>query len=105
LVFDDSNPMKMALQHVQTVPVPPSARTTLPIPEALERIVLACLAKAPADRPPSAATVANMLAACPVDHWTNEDTEAWWRRHLPPSSSLRTLAQNPAGMPAIIRKV
>ena len=32
LVFPDSNPMTMALKHVQAMPDPPSARTALPIP-------------------------------------------------------------------------
>jgi eukaryotic-like serine/threonine-protein kinase len=105
LVFDDPNPMKMALQHVQAAPVPPSARTTLPIPEAIERLVLHCLAKAPADRPPSAAAVAAMIVASPVERWTEKDAEKWWDLHLPPSSPLRTSAQNPVGSPAIIRKV
>jgi len=105
LVFDDPNPVKMALQHVQAAPVPPSARTPLPIPEDLERIVMQCLAKAPSDRPTAAAAVASMLAAVPVGHWTDADAEAWWHLHLPASSSLRTASRSPVGTPAIIRKV
>ena len=105
LVFDDPNPMKMALQHVQATPVPPSARTTLPIPAALEQLVLQCLAKKPDDRPPSAAAVAAMLAAGPVEPWTDEEAEAWWRIHLPPASPLRTLPEGSAPAAGIIRKM
>jgi serine/threonine-protein kinase len=94
LVFDDPNPMSMALKHVQEVPDPPSVRTELPIPSDLERVVLHCLAKRPADRPATAAAVADALAACDVRHWTAAEAEAWWQRHLPPSSSLRSFAQN-----------
>jgi serine/threonine-protein kinase len=105
LVFDEANPMKMALQHVQAVPVPPSARTTLPIPEALERIVLHCLAKAPGDRPASAVALAAMLAACPVEQWSDDEAEAWWNHHLSPTSPLRGFSQTPINTPAIVRKI
>jgi serine/threonine-protein kinase len=54
LVFEGSSPIQTALQHVQQPPVPPSERTNDPIPPALERLVMACLAKRPADRPQSA---------------------------------------------------
>jgi serine/threonine-protein kinase len=55
LVFEGESPIQTALLHVQQPPVPPSERTANPIPPALERLVLACLAKRPADRPQSAA--------------------------------------------------
>jgi serine/threonine-protein kinase len=103
-VFDDPNPMRLALQHVQAAPAPPSTRTTLPIPEAVERIVLQCLAKSPGDRPASAAAVAAMLAACPIHHWTDEEAEAWWHRHLPATSPLRNMARDPGVTAAIVRK-
>ena len=105
LVFDETNPLKMALHHVQTAPVPPSARTALPIPDALERVVLHCLAKAPGDRPASVTALAAMLAACPVEPWTGTDAEAWWNQHLPSTSSLRPFNQTPINTPAIVRKV
>jgi serine/threonine-protein kinase len=54
LVFEGDSPIQTALQHVQQPPVPPSERTSNPIPPALERLVMACLAKRPADRPQSA---------------------------------------------------
>jgi hypothetical protein len=104
MVFDESNPMKLALQHVRTAPVPPSARTTLTIPGALERIVLQCLAKAPGNRPVSAAALAAMLSASMEERWTDGDAETWWDLHLPQTSSLRTFNQTPANTPAILRK-
>jgi serine/threonine-protein kinase len=93
LVFNDPNPMSLALKHVQATPDAPSERTELPIPRDLERIVMHCLAKRPADRPSSAAAVAEALAACDIGRWTQADAEAWWHLHLPPSSSLRSFAQ------------
>jgi serine/threonine-protein kinase len=40
LVFQDANPVSMALKHVQATPEPPSRRTELPIPPELERLVM-----------------------------------------------------------------
>jgi serine/threonine-protein kinase len=53
----------MILMHVQQLPVPPSERLGKPVPAELERLVLACLAKRPADRPRSAAALAAALGA------------------------------------------
>jgi serine/threonine-protein kinase len=103
-VFDDPNPMSLALKHVQAVPDPPSVRTELPIPGDLERVIMHCLGKRPADRPASAADVAAALAACDISPWTRADAEAWWQRHLPPSSSLRSYAQAPETTPALVHK-
>jgi serine/threonine-protein kinase len=46
---------------MQQEPVPPSERTQNPIPPALERLILTCLAKQPEDRPASAADLAAEL--------------------------------------------
>jgi serine/threonine-protein kinase len=105
LVFSDPNPMSLALKHVQTPPDPPSSRTELPIPSELERIILHCLEKKPADRPQSASIVADLLTACTVAPWTAADAEQWWQRHLPATSSLRSFAQAAAHTPAMVRKV
>jgi serine/threonine-protein kinase len=105
LVFNDPNPMSLALKHVQTQPDPPSHRTELPIPPELERIVLHCLAKKPDDRPGTASAVAESLAACPVALWTSADAERWWHRHLPTTSSLRSFAQVAMHTPPVVRKI
>jgi len=91
LVFPDPNPMTMALKHVQEKPVPPSARTELRIPADLEAIVMQCLEKRAADRPPSARQLAARLVAADVPAWTPADAALWWDRHLPPTSSLRSI--------------
>jgi len=49
-VFTAETPMGLLVQHAQTPPVPPSARTERPIPAALDDLVLACLAKDPAQQ-------------------------------------------------------
>ena len=93
LVFTDSNPVTVALKHMETTPVPPSRRTDRFVPPDLERVILACLEKDPNARPQSARDVERMLAACNVPLWKEEDADAWWQRHLPPTSPLRSFAQ------------
>ena len=41
-----------------------------------------------------------MLAACDVPPWTEDDAAAWWKRHLPPTSSLRSFSQTSAARAA-----
>ncbi len=62
LVFQGETAIQTVVLHLQQAPVPPSERTGNPIPPALERLVLACLAKSPSDRPQSAAELASGLA-------------------------------------------
>ena len=48
LVFAAKTPEQMLLHHAQTTPVPPSQVSELPIPRALDEIVMRCLEKNPA---------------------------------------------------------
>ena len=91
MVFEDTNPMTVALKHVQTAPQPLSSRTELPIPRDLERIIMQCLEKKPSDRPSSARELALLLEACELPPWTEEDAADWWTRNLPATSTLRML--------------
>jgi serine/threonine-protein kinase len=104
LVFPDANAMSMALKHVQATPDPPSQRTEMPIPADLERVVMSCLAKKAADRP-TTTEVIQMLTACRVTPWTDEDAADWWARDLPATSSLRSFAQPAAFTPPVVRKI
>ena len=62
LVFQGDTAIQTMFMHIQQEAVPPSQRTKNPIPPALERLILACLAKQPEDRPASAADLAAGLA-------------------------------------------
>jgi serine/threonine protein kinase len=63
--------------------VPPSQRTELPIPEALEESVLSCLAKNPAQRPQSVADLGRAMLAVETEAWTEDSARQWWTKHQP----------------------
>ena len=82
-VFEAPSAMVMMLRHLETAPEPPSAHAPQPVPWELDELVLACLAKRPAERPADAREVARRLAACPVrEPWTEERAQEWWRGHV-----------------------
>ena len=84
LVFEAANPIKMMHMHIQEQPTPPSQRTELPIPTALDAVVLAALAKKPDDRPADAAELARRLRHIEfAEPWTEERAQRWWDTHLP----------------------
>jgi hypothetical protein len=64
-------------------PVPPSVRGNIALPPGLDGLVLACLAKDPAERP-DAGALARALAEIPAEPWTEEDAAAWWRATAAP---------------------
>jgi eukaryotic-like serine/threonine-protein kinase len=84
LVFDAETPMAMLLHHASTPPLPPSARTELSIPEALDQLVLSCLAKDPAERPQSAKELSRRLTeVAGARTWTDDRARDWWAMHQP----------------------
>jgi serine/threonine-protein kinase len=84
LVFEETGATAMMLAHLQKSPVPPSGRIGLPIPAALEQLVMKCLAKKPEDRPESAEALVRSLAGAEVGGaWTQEDAERWWNANIP----------------------
>jgi hypothetical protein len=86
-VFTGETVLKVITQHLQAVPVPPSERTELPIPERLDQLVLACLAKKPEERPQNARQLAQALESIDGMTWSEEDAHRWWSRHHPPQAS------------------
>jgi len=76
--------MGLLMHHIHTPPVPPSARSELSIPAALDQLVLSCLAKDPAERPHSAKELSQRLAEVDgAGAWTQERAQAWWVTHRP----------------------
>jgi len=85
-VFTYESDDAVLLAHV-VEPVPRlRSRMTGWLPDELARLVTACLAKEPADRPTDARALAAALDAIeiPDEHaWTRAGATAWWRQHRP----------------------
>jgi len=83
LVFDEKGATAMLLAHLQKAPVAPSTRTDLGIPACLDRAIMMCLAKKPAERPASAEAFAGLLESCgDIGCWTPEDAKHWWHANV-----------------------
>jgi serine/threonine-protein kinase len=84
--FTGSSAMDVFCRHLSVPPIPPSEKLGRPLPQTLESIVMQCLAKSPADRPPSASDLADRLEALTIAlPWSEADAKAWWQAH--PSSA------------------
>jgi eukaryotic-like serine/threonine-protein kinase len=84
LVFTADTAMKTLLAHAHTAPEPPSSRTTIAIPPALDALVLSCLAKDREHRPKSARDLLQRLDAIAFQQpWTDARAREWWTVHLP----------------------
>jgi serine/threonine-protein kinase len=97
LVFEADTPMGVIVHHAHTAPTPPSQRTELPIPAALDRLVMSCLAKKPADRPQSAKELARGLReiASRLDPWTERRAAEWWAVHRPTTAAAEAVPVGP----------
>jgi serine/threonine-protein kinase len=80
LVFESGSAMQMVIDHLRRPPPFPSRRVTQPIPEGLERIIMRCLAKDPAQRPAGAAVLSRELQWLGIEgRWTEARARAWWK--------------------------
>ena len=77
-VFPSDSIMEVFARHVEEEPEFPSERLGRKLPEDLEYVIMACLAKDPSERPPSAKVLAEMLEACDCGSWLVEDARLWW---------------------------
>jgi serine/threonine-protein kinase len=83
IVFKRDSSLATILAHVRDVPDPPASRTEIAIPDALNQLILECLAKDPSARPQSTGELARRLSAIDVEPWTTEDARKWWALHGP----------------------
>jgi serine/threonine-protein kinase len=82
--FKGRTPIETMMQHVHGTVEPPSRRTELPIPSALDETIVALLAKDPAARPQTADELDARLHEIRVDPpWTAERAAQWWDLHYP----------------------
>lgn len=81
-VFEGGTAVEICAKHLNDLPVPPSRRAGLAVPEDLEAIILACLEKDPSRRPTSAASLCTSLIGCrDAGSWTQQDARDWWQTH------------------------
>ena len=84
LVFEGETSAAVIAAHIRDQPVAPSQRSELPIPPELDAIVLACLAKNPADRPQTAEELQARLNEVPLQaSWNQKRAMGWWSVHVP----------------------
>ncbi len=87
VVYEATTLTAAIVAHVQREPVPPSSASELPVPDALDRIVLDCLAKDPASRPQTSEELAARLETVPfAGRWFEAEAAHWWEAHLPPGT-------------------
>ena len=101
LVFEADTSIQMIVKHLQNEPVPPSRRTHMDIPPALERLVLACLAKKPEDRPAGGGELARGLQAVPGEPWTQDEAKGWWEEKQTAARRVAEPANNTRTMPSL----
>lgn len=88
LVFPADTVTAMLVAHAQTAPLRPSRFAPFPVPETLDQLVLDCLEKEPAARPPSADVIAERLSAIHFARpWTPAAAAQWWATNRPPAAS------------------
>ena len=76
--FDGEDGIGVMIAHARDPVVPPS-RDRPDVPEDLERVVLRCLAKDPAERFPDAESLDGALGACAcAGEWGQERASRWW---------------------------
>jgi eukaryotic-like serine/threonine-protein kinase len=81
-VFQAKTIVEICTHHLMTTPEPPSKVARQPLPDGMEALILACLAKDAIDRPQSADAVERELSAIiEPGSWTQNDARAWWRDH------------------------
>ena len=83
-VFEKDTAIATIVAHINADPEAPSTCTELPIPDELDSLVLACLAKDPSDRPGTADVLERALSEIATEKaWTQERAAEWWKLHYP----------------------
>jgi serine/threonine-protein kinase len=77
--FEGKSAVEVCGHHLHTNPAPPSARLGRPLPEGVDAVLLACLAKRPEDRPGSARELQARLRECALHApWSSDDARPFW---------------------------
>jgi len=90
-VFEAASVLEIIRRQVETPPQAISEIVRRPVSPELEKLLLSCLAKSPADRPQSAAIMAETLRTMqPLDPWSLDDAHQWWSALQPGGSGSPT---------------
>lgn len=90
LVFQAPTAIAMVMSHLDKQPARASEQAPGPIPEALDQLLLDCLAKDPAARPSSMQTLAARLSGLSFElPWTQERASEWWLSNAPEVAARR----------------
>ena len=82
--FAGASVLEVCGHHLHTEPEAPSRRLGQPVPETLERVVLACLAKDPGERPAGAKGLAKLLQQLvEVPRYDADDARRFWEAERP----------------------
>ena len=80
--FEGSSLAELCNAHLGKPVTPPSVAWVRRSTRWLERVVLACLAKRPAERPQSTREIVALLDRSPLaGAWTHDDADAFWTDH------------------------
>jgi serine/threonine protein kinase len=93
-VFGGKSGAEIIGHHLHTAPVPPSERLGRPIDPFLEKLILACLAKRPEERPTDAGALLQQIEegwTGPV--WTQREAREWWEIRAPAMLAARRAAE------------
>ena len=81
-VFTDRDVDTILQKIVNSEPPRPSELTEVPIPEALDNLIHACLSRDPEERPASATELAEKLTRITLDTtWTEKEALNWWEEN------------------------
>ena len=76
--FPGDQPIKVLMAHASQV-APKLSDVSAGVPHDLERVILQCLEKSPADRPQSATELETLISECrDSDGWSRSKAKSWW---------------------------
>jgi serine/threonine protein kinase len=93
-VFSGNSGVEIIGHHLHSAPKPPSERLGRPIDPFLERVILDCLSKQPAERPADAGALLAILEdGWTGPAWTQREARAWWETRAPSMLATRRAAE------------
>ncbi len=98
-VFRGVSDLQLLAQVMHGTPAPLSEVVSFPVPEALERLVMDCIARDISQRPQSVAAILEKLDSFKdVPAWSQDMAKEWWMRRVP--GSLEASNLNPPESPS-----